>query len=122
MVDFLQLAEQMVPKLVPRRTVRYQRGVLWVEFEVTVGRSIVNWHDDYGMRHRAEQRDYIFEAALLILGGSVVEPADGDEIVDTAEGATRTYVVASAAGEVGWRYTDRYHTMLRVHVKEIDEA
>ena len=116
------MAERLVPKLIPKREVRYQRGDWWVELDATVGSTILTSTDEYGVRTRTEMRDYLIEPALLIIGGIQVEPAEGDKIIDTGEGKTRTYMVMQGQGEEAWRYTDRYHSLLRIHVKEIEES
>ena len=121
MADFLQMAEQMVPKLIPRRNVRYERGDYFVVLEATVARTILYNTDDYGRRMRAETRDYLIEPALIVLNGSEVLPAEEDLIIDTNEGGTVTYKVMRGDAGESWRWTDRYHGMLRIHTKEVAE-
>lgn len=109
----------MVPKLIPRRNVRYERGDYFVVLEATVGMTMLITVDNFGVRTRAEQRDYLIVPALLILNSTEVLPEEEDLIIDTNEGSTITYKVMRGDAGESWRYTDRYHGMLRIHVKEI---
>ncbi len=120
MTDFLQLAEQLASALIPRRTVRYQRGEVYVDLDATVAASEVYFTDRNGMRVRAENRYYLIKVADLILSGSATEPAEGDEIIDTGDGATRTYRTMPGDSGEAWEY-QRYHTQYRINVMEVDE-
>lgn len=121
MTDLIKTALSALPSLIPRRKIKYQRGVEWAEVDATVARSVVEYFDNAGVRVRSEVRDYLIKPSLLVLAGVTVEPKEGDVITDSGEGTKVTYkLLPDAAGEA-WRYTDRYHTLLRVHVKEIDE-
>lgn len=109
----------MLPKLVPRRSVRYERGEYFVVLEATLARTILYQTDNQGMRVRAETRDYLIKPALLILNSVQVEPEEEDLIIDTGEGSTVTYKVMSGDTGEAWRYSDRYHSLFRIHVKEV---
>ena len=121
MADLIQTALSALPLLLPRRNVKYQRGVEWVEVEATVARSIVEYITDAGVRVRAEVRDYLIKPSLLELEGVTIEPRTGDIITDDNEGKEVVYKVLPDASGESWRYTDRYHTLLRVHTKEVEE-
>lgn len=90
--------------------------------EATIARTILYQTDNNGMRVRAEMRDYLIKPALLVLNSVQVEPEEEDLIIDTNEGTTVTYKVMSGDAGESWRYTDRYHSLLRIHVKEVAEA
>jgi len=122
MSDLIQQALAGLPKLLPKRTVRYVRGDDYVDIDVTVGSTIVGYEDDHGVRLKAEVRDYLIEPGYLILSDVEIEPTEGDTIIDTTEGATRTYEVMPIGDGIAWRWTDRYHTMFRIHTRQSDEA
>jgi len=122
MTDILQTAMAMLPKLLPRRIVRYQRVDDYVNLEVTVGSTTVDYEDEHEVRLKAEIRDYLIPVADLILSDANTEPEEGDLIIDTEEGATRTYTVMGIESGVPWRHTDRYHTMFRIHTRQTDES
>lgn len=123
MVDLLQTALSGLSKMLPHRQVRYQRGESYVDLEsATVAVTTVDYEDEHGVRLKAEIRDYLISPADLILDDVQVEPQESDEIIDTNEGGTKTYVVMGIEAGVAWRYTDRYHTMFRIHTREADEV
>ena len=120
MTDFLRDCVGFVTALLPKRTVKYQRDTFWKDnLEVTVGRTIIRYTQDEGVRLAVEVRDYLITPADLVIGGEVIEPDEGDLIFDSGEGVERTYRVIAVEGEI-WRYTDRYHTLYRIHTKEVE--
>lgn len=122
MTDMLQMALAGFPKMLPRREIQYRRGGSHVNLECTVGRTIMDYESEHGVRIKAETRDYLIAPKDLVLDDAQVEPEEGDEIIDTNEGTTQTYQVMETEFGIAWRYTDRYHTMFRVHVREVDEV
>jgi len=64
-------------------------------------------------------RDYLFPAADLILGGSVVTPQRGDRITEIIAGTTLTFEVIAPGNEPAWRYSDAGRQTLRVHTKKV---
>jgi len=126
MADLIQSALASLKGWLPKRTVKYQRGDLEIELEATVARTMLRYTDEHGARRFMEVRDYLIDPSDLIpyVGGDKFEPAEGHRILDSEEGflGERTYEVSSGGEEEVWRWTDRYHTLLRVHTVEIDEA
>lgn len=122
MVDLLQVATGGLRVLLPQRKVRYSTDDGYVDLDVTVAATRVDYEDEHGVRMKAEIRDYLIDPLKLVIGDSRVEPQEGHKIVDTTEGATRTYEVMSIGDGIAWRYTDRFHTMLRVHTRQSDES
>jgi len=122
MSDLIQQALAGLPKLLPKRIVRYVRGVDYVDIEVTVGGTRVDYEDESGVHVRAEIRDYLIVPGELILSDVVIVPTEGDEIIDSNEGDTSTFQIMNSIEGIGWRYTDRYHTLLRVHTREVSES
>lgn len=68
------------------------------------GRSQMIWSD----------RDFMFDAAALILNGSAITPAAGDKVTD----GTTTYVLANINGEPCYREIDDGR-QLRCHTKRV---
>lgn len=98
------------------RPVTYTRGANSVPLTVTLGRTGAEVRDADG-RQRTEwaDRDYLFRAASLILGGVLTVPQKGDQITD----GTEVYEVQPAAGEKQQRKSDLAGVRLRVHTKRI---
>ncbi len=118
MTDLIESALSALPLLMPHRKVRYQRGseVIWL-YNATIARTAYIWVDNNDIRHVSEGRDYLVPPDDLVLGGVVVTPIEGDQIIDEGN---RFTVMAEGDGEV-FRYTERYHTLLRIHTKENDD-
>ena len=121
MSDILKLAMAALPGLLPSRTVRYQRGDNYVDIDVTVGATRVDYSDEHGVRFKSHVRDYLIPVVDLILSGEAIEPLESDTIVDTNDGTTATWKLMDIEGGEAWRYMERYHTMYRVHVRMEDE-
>lgn len=65
------------------------------------------------------ERDYLFAAADLVVGGAAATPARGDRIVETVGGVALTFEVVPPDGEPAWRYGDATRTTFRVHTKRV---
>jgi len=99
------------------RTVVYVRGAESVEVQATVGRTVFEQADEYGVVHKTESRDYLIRAAELVLGEVVVTPKRGDQVRETDGANTFVYEVLSPGDEPVFRYSDPYRKALRVHTK-----
>lgn len=106
--------------------VTYRRGGQSVSLLATVGRTPFETDDSEGAKISYELRDYLVQAADLVLGGVQVEPERGDEIDQVIGGATLTYQVMPpvtiSSGGVGqkedcFRYSDEFRKTLRIHTK-----
>lgn len=96
------------------RSVVYSRGSDSVIVSATVGKSIFEETDSYGVVHRAEYRDYIIPVDGFTLGADRAVPRAGDRVTETYGGRTTVYVVAAPTGEQCYReLADR--TAVRVH-------
>ncbi len=117
MTDLIESALSALPMLIPRRKVGYQRGseVIWID--ATVARSMYLYTDDNGVRIYTEGRDYLVEPSEIVMAGAETLPAEGDQVIDEDK---RYTVMTESDGEV-FRFTDRYHTLLRIHTKENDD-
>jgi len=121
MSDILKRAMSILPKILPQRTVRYSDGTYYVDVGVTVGQTRVDYADENGVRIKSHVRDYLIPVVDLILNAVAIEPEETHTIVDTNDGATATWTLMDIEGGEAWRYTDRYHTMYRVHVRTTAE-
>lgn len=98
----------------------YQRGAESVELAATVGRTVFEQADEYGIVQRTESRDFLVRTSDLVIGGAAVLPRPGDRIRETAGGQSFVYEVLSQnqRGErPPWRYSDPQRRTLRIHTK-----
>lgn len=96
----------------------YSRGAASVTISATVGRTAFEAEDDAGFVQRVVARDYIFDAADLVLEGSPVEPQAGDEIRETAGSTVFVHELMPVPGEGAWRWSDPHRVAYRVHTKQ----
>ncbi len=106
------------------RTVTYQRGPIvdmlyTVELAATIGRTVFEQADEFGMIQRTESRDYLIRAADLVLAGKPTLPRAGDYICETEGDTAFVYEVMAPGNEPPWRYSDPYRKTLRVHTKHV---
>lgn len=97
------------------RTVAYQRGTTSIELSATVGRTVFEQADEYGIVHKTESRDFLIRSSDLVIKGSQVTPKAGDRIRESAF----IYEVMAPGTEPAWRYSDSYRRTLRIHTKLI---
>ena len=102
------------------RPVTYQRGQQWVVVAATVGRTVFETADDYGVVQRSESRDFLIAAADLVLGGSQVLPERGDRIRETQGQKVYVYEVMAPGKEPQYRFSDPYRRTLRIHTKQVE--
>ncbi len=81
------------------RTVVYQRGGESVEVAATVGRTVFEQADEFGVIHRTESRDFLVRAADLVLAGNQTPPKAGDWIREPAGDQTFVYEVMAPGNE-----------------------
>lgn len=98
----------------------YRQGAEQVAVKATIGRTIFELADQYGIVQKVESRDYLIQAADLILAGGTVLPQRGDRIRETQGGKTFVYEVMAPGKEPHWRYSDPYRKLLRIHTKHVD--
>ena len=82
----------------------------------TIGRTVFEVTDDYGLLTRVESRDYLIDAAELEAFG---EPQRGDQIRETLGGAVQVFEVMAPSGEDHFRYSDAYRRTYRIHTKRV---
>lgn len=96
--------------------VTFARGADSVAITATKGRSEVEV-DDGDSVLRSQVVDWIVRHAALVLAGNQVEPAVGDEFIETVTGATNRYRVLALAGGEIQRPLDPARTLIRIHTK-----
>jgi hypothetical protein len=99
------------------RTVLYRRGAESFQIPATVAATRYEVDDGYGVVLEQDMRDYIVAAEDLVLGGQVVVPERGDEIVETRDGAGYVYEVMDLGAEKHYRPADPDGSALRIHTK-----
>ncbi len=102
------------------RTVTYLRSGDSVDLAATIGRTVFEQADDYGVVHRTESREFLVLATDLVLGGKVALPQAGDRIREIAGDQIFIYEVMAPGGEPPFRYSDPYRKTLRIHTKHVD--
>lgn len=105
-------------KAAAARAVIFVRGSSAIEVSATVGMSSFQAADQNGVLEQFESRDFIIEAADLPFG----EPQRGDKVVETIDGITITYDVATPRGMPLWRYGDAFRRTIRVHTVQSDSG
>ncbi len=123
MADLLQtgsdwLADQL--KAHVSRPVVYRRGATEVAVQATIGRTLLKLDDGYGgVRMEWTDRDFLIQAADLVLGGNAVLPERGDLIRETQGGKTFVYEVMAPGKEPPCRWSDVFRKLLRIHTKQV---
>jgi hypothetical protein len=100
-------------------SVSYVRGASTVEVQATIGRTVFEKADEYGIVTKTESRDYLIRTADLVLDGQPTLPKRGDQIRETEGTTTFVYEVLSPGDEPVFRYSDPYRKTLRIHTKHI---
>jgi hypothetical protein len=104
------------------RTVVYQRGTISpLELAATIGRTVFEQADEYGIIHKTESRDFLIRSADLMIDGVQVTPKSGDRIRESTDQQTLVYEVMAPnqTGGCPWKYSDAYRRTLRIHTKLI---
>ncbi len=101
------------------RPVVYLRGGASVELDATVGRTVFDQQDQFGVLHRTESRDYLVRAADLVLAGEPFLPKAGDRVREPAGTGALLYEVMAPGAEPPFRFSDPERITLRVHTKFI---
>lgn len=101
------------------RLVTYQRGANSVEIKATVGRTVFEQADDFGVIQKTESRDFLALAADLVLNGERVLPKAGDHAREVQGDQVFVYEVMAPGTEPPFRYSDAYRQTLRIHTKHV---
>jgi hypothetical protein len=103
------------------RSVIYQRGASRVEVSATIGRTVFEVDDGFGVFERIESRDYLILVQDLVFNGQPAIPEPGDRILEADGSRTIVYEVMAPGREPHWRYSDPYRKTLRIHTKQVEE-
>lgn len=101
------------------RAVVYQRGSQSVELAATIGRTVFEQADEFGVVHRTESRDFLVRTVDLVLAGDHTLPRAGDRIREPVGDQTFVYEVMTFGKEPPFRYSDPYRKTLRIHTKHV---
>jgi hypothetical protein len=101
------------------RTVAYQRSGDSVELPATIGRTVFEQADEFGIIHKLESRDFLVLRTDLVLSGVQTLPKAGDRVRDPDGDNTHLYEVMAPGSEPPFRYSDPYRKTLRIHTKHI---
>lgn len=122
MTDLLETASRWLDDQRTRhltRPVEYRRGTDAVALAATVGRTVFEQADEYGIIHRTESRDYLVLTTDLVLSGVQTAPRAGDRIRETDREQVFVYEVMAPGTEPPYRYSDPYRRTLRIHTKHV---
>jgi hypothetical protein len=101
------------------RAVVYQRGGDSVELPATIGRTVFEQADEFGIIHKLESRDFLLLRTDLVLSGVQTLPKAGDRVRDPDGENAQVYEVMAPGAEPPFRYSDPYRKTLRIHTKHI---
>ena len=101
------------------RSVTYERGVDTVDVSASIGRTIFDVDNGFGVVERIESRDFLLLTDDLVLGGGRTLPERGDRVKEVQGDSTFVYEVMAPGKEPHWRYSDPYRKTLRIHTKHV---
>ena len=102
------------------REVVYERGAEQVAVQATLGRTLLKLDDGYGgVRMEWTDRDFLVQAADLVLAGNAVLPQRGDKVRDTVGSQVFVFEVLAPGKDPPWRWSDPFRKTLRIHTKQI---
>ena len=110
MLEQAMKALRLVQSEVLSKEVTYRHGTETVVIRAVPGQTLFRAENEYGQWVRTQRRDFIIED-----GQFPFFPERGDVI----EFAGREFEVLAPNDEPVWRWSDPYHTALRVHTKLI---
>jgi len=101
------------------RPVTYFRGAGSVTLQATIGKTIFDQQDQFGVVQRTESRDFLVRAVDLVFAGVQTLPQQGDRIVESDGAPSLLYEVVSIGSEPPFRFSDPERATLRIHTKFI---
>jgi hypothetical protein len=115
-------AAQRAASRVQGGSIVYQRGESRVTIDrATLGKTEFQVEADGAVRIEHTDRDFIFEAESLILGGQIAKPARGDRVtmIEPDGKFGDVYEVLAPAGQQVYRESDQFGVMIRVFGKKL---
>ena len=101
-------------------SVTYGRGSDSVTLDATIGRTVFESINDYGVIEKTVSRDYLIRASDLILDSVLTLPQRGDQVDEVDGSSTYVYEVMAPGREPVYRYSDPYRKTIRIHTKHVD--
>lgn len=96
----------------------FRRGTQEIEVLAVPGQITSQQTDEFNRITRKQMRDWIVRLKDLTVEGEVLEPVEGDQVLCAVGGRVHRYGVYSPGGnEPPYRYTDPYHTAMRIHTE-----
>ena len=103
------------------QTVTYSRSGASVEVTATVGQSEYEASDVENYHTTIKMRDYIVNAADLVINGSAIKPQRGDQIRQVVDGETKVYeVLPPSSNSDVYENRDGREVIYRIHTKLVD--
>lgn len=102
--------------------VTYVRGAWQIPVKATIGKTEFELEDGSGAVVRIQSRDYLIQAADLVIASSTTLPLAGDRIREVREGTTIEYEVLAPGDEPHYRYSDPFGKLLRIHTKLVSTS
>lgn len=99
--------------------VTYRRGDASVSVTAVLGQTLFRLDRELGTE-RIVAKDYLIQAAALILDGAVVLPKRGDTISELRGATTYTHTVSAPGDEPCYSFSGTGRSQLRVHTIESD--
>lgn len=123
MIDLLQqgaawLSDQL--KAYAGRPVDYRRDAQSVSVTATIGKTLFEADDEFHVVKTYESRDFLIQAADLVLNQLVITPRRGDRIEETVGTVTWVYEVMAPGNEPPFRYADTCRKTIRIHTKHVE--
>jgi len=98
----------------------YDQAGQQVSVPATIGRTIFEQTDSFGVVQKFESRDYLIQTSQLVWAGNEVLPKRGDRILETPGSTTFVYEVMAPGKEPHYRYSDPFRKLLRIHTKLVE--
>jgi hypothetical protein len=122
MTDEIELANKEIIATLRQHAsqlVTYQRGAHSVTVPARVTHSVMKFTDPITGHLRVEwtDRDFIIEAADLVIAATPTRPRRGDVIRESRDGKVYVYEVLAPGNEPEWRWDDAYQQTYRIHCK-----
>jgi len=124
LLDKVLQAAQRASSRVHGGQIIYERGAETVWITATFGRSEFQVEAADTVRIEHTDRDFIFPAEALILGGRLAAPQQGDRItvVEQEHGDGQLFEVLPADGKQCFRQCDPTGHLIRVYTKRVGHA
>jgi len=118
MADMLQSAAEWLGRMFQQHAsqpVVYRYDGQAIEVTATIGRTVHEVTDAYGITAQVETRDYLIPAEQL-----EITPQAGNQIRETLADRVEVYeVMHPVAGKEPWRWSDPHRIMRRIHTSHV---